>query len=53
MMPAGGKKPDPARPLPDDPPNGIEVYPATTNATVRGPIEYDREPPTNGDHDPL
>jgi hypothetical protein len=53
MMPAGGKKPDAARPLPDDPPKGIEVYAATTNHTVKGPIEYDREPPTNGDHDPL
>jgi hypothetical protein len=53
MLPAGGKKPDPARPLPEDPPEGIEVYPATTNATVRGSIDYDREPPTNGDHDPL
>ncbi len=53
MMPAGGKKPDPARPLPEDPPEGIEVYPATTNKVVDGPIEYDRQPPTNGDHDPL
>ena len=53
MVPAGGKKPDPARPLPEDPPRGIEVYPATTNRTVKGPIEYDRKPPTNGDHDPL
>ncbi len=53
MLPADGKKPDPARQLPEDPPAGIQVYPATTNATVRGPIEYDREPPTNGDHDPL
>jgi hypothetical protein len=53
MMPAGGKKPDAARPLPEDPPKGIEVYPATTNYTVKGPIEYDREPPTNGNHDPL
>ena len=53
MLPAGGKKPDPARPLPEDPPEGIEVYPATTNRTVEGPIEYDRQPPTNGDHDPL
>jgi hypothetical protein len=53
MMPAEGEKPDPARPLPDDPPDGIEVYPATTNKTVRGPIEYERKPPTNGNHDPL
>ena len=53
LLPAGGKKPDPARPLPEDPPEGIEVYPATTNRTVKGPIEYERQPPTNGDHDPL
>ena len=53
MMPAGGEKPDAARPLPEDPPKGIEVYPATTNHTVEGPIEYERHPPTNGDHDPL
>jgi hypothetical protein len=53
MLPAGGKKPDPARPLPEDPPEGIEVYPATTNRIVKGPIEYERQPPTNGDHDPL
>jgi len=53
MMPAGGKKPDAAQPLPDNPPNGIEVYPATSNHTVEGPIDYDRRPPTNGDHDPL
>jgi hypothetical protein len=53
MMPADGKKPDPPRPLPDDPPAGIEVYPATTNRTTREPIDYEREPPTNGDHDPL
>jgi uncharacterized protein DUF3105 len=53
MMPAGGKKPDAAQPLPEDPPRGIEVYPATTNHTVEGPIDYERHPPTNGDHDPL
>ena len=53
MVPADGREPDPARSLPEDPPEGIEVYPATTNASVEGPIEYGREPPTNGDHDPL
>ena len=53
MFPADGKKPDAARPLPENPPQGIEVYPATTNRTVKGPIEYGREPPTNGDHNPL
>ena len=53
MMPAGGEKPDAARPLPEEPPSGIEVYPATTNRTVEGPINYDRKPPTNGNHAPL
>ena len=53
MMPAGGEKPDAARPLPENPPKGIEVYPATTNRIVEGPIDYERHPPTNGDHDPL
>ena len=53
MLPADGKQPDPARPLPENPPEGIEVYPATTNKTTNEPIEYDRSPPTNGDHDPL
>jgi hypothetical protein len=53
MLPADEKEPDPARPLPENPPEGIEVYPATTNKTLKEPIEYDREPPTNGNHDPL
>ncbi|HKH76484.1 MAG TPA: DUF3105 domain-containing protein [Rubrobacteraceae bacterium] len=53
MIPADGKKPDTARLLPEDPPRGIEVYPATTNRSVKGPVEYDREPPTNGDHAPI
>jgi len=53
MFPADGKKPDPARPLPQNPPKGIEVYPATTNRTVEGPINYDRKPPTNGNHAPV
>jgi hypothetical protein len=53
MIPADGKKPDRARPLPEDPPEGIEVYPATTNRSVERPIRYDRSPPTNGDHAPI
>ena len=53
MIPADGKKPDAERPLPENPPKGIEVYPATTNASVEGPIEYERHPPTNGDHAPI
>ena len=53
MIPADGEKPDKARTLPENPPAGIEVYPATTNRTVKGSIRYDRQPPTNGDHAPL
>jgi Protein of unknown function (DUF3105) len=53
MIPADGKRPDRARPLPENPPDGTEVYPATTNKTVKGPIRYDRQPPTNGDHAPI
>lgn len=53
MIPADGERPDRARPLPEDPPEGIEVYPATTNRSIRAPIEYDRRPPTNGDHAPI
>jgi Protein of unknown function (DUF3105) len=53
LYPADGKKPDPAQPLPQNPPKGIQVYLTTTNRTVEGPIEYDRKPPTNGDHAPL
>ena len=53
MIPADGKKPDRARPLPEDPPEGIEVYPATTNRSVKGSVRYDRTPPTNGAHAPI
>jgi len=53
MIPADGKRPDRARPLPENPPEGIEVYPATTNRSVKVPIRYDRQPPTNGDHAPI
>jgi len=53
MIPADGKRPDRARPLPENPPEGIEVYPATTNRSVKGPIEYEHQPPTNGDHAPI
>jgi hypothetical protein len=53
MLPAGGREADPAQPPPENPPEGVVTYPATTNNTVEGRIEYDRNPPTNGDHDPL
>jgi hypothetical protein len=53
MVPAGGKKPDPAQPPPENPPEGVETFPATTNRSVEGDVEYPRKPPTNGDHAPL
>ncbi|CAN5788684.1 hypothetical protein BH23ACT11_BH23ACT11_25920 [soil metagenome] len=53
MTPADGKKPDPAQPLPDNPPEGVKTYPATTNKLVEGKIDYDRDPPTNGKHSPI
>jgi hypothetical protein len=53
MMPADGEEPDEPQAPPQNPPEGVETYPATTNETVEGPIEYARRPPTNGDHDPL
>jgi hypothetical protein len=53
LVPAGGKKPDPAQPPPEDPPEGVKTFPATTNRSVEGDIEYTRKPPTNGDHAPL
>ena len=53
MLPADGEKPDPPQPLPANPPEGIDVYPATTNHTLEGPVHYGRKPPTNGNHAPL
>lgn len=53
MIPADGKKPDEPQPLPEDPPKGVKTYPATTNKLVEGEIEYDRVPPTNGNHSPM
>ena len=53
MLPADGEEPDPAQPLPEDPPEGVVTYPATTNKTVDGEISYAQSPPANGDHAPL
>jgi hypothetical protein len=53
MVPAGGKKPDPAQPPPENPPQGVKTFPATTNRIVNGDVEYTRTPPANGDHAPL
>ncbi|MGB3681504.1 MAG: DUF3105 domain-containing protein, partial [Rubrobacteraceae bacterium] len=53
MMPAGGKEPDPDKPPPENPPEGVKTYPAGTNRNVNVPVDYPREPPTNGDHAPI
>lgn len=53
MLPAGGAEPDPAQPPPENPPEGVRTFPATTNDLVEGDVDYERTPPTNGDHDPL
>lgn len=53
MMPAGGKAKDPSQPPPENPPEGVRTYPATSNRTdVELPISYEQDPPTNGDHTP-
>ena len=53
MLPAGGGEPDPDQPLPENPPEGVVTFPATTNKIVEGEIEYAQSPPANGDHSPL
>lgn len=53
MLPARGLEQAEARPLPEDPPEGIRVFPATTNRLVEGEVDYPQSPATNGDHDPL
>lgn len=50
MTPADGQEPDAPQPLPKNPPEGVKTFPATTNETVDGNIDYARRPPTNGDH---
>lgn len=51
--PASGIGGDEPHPPPSNPPEGVETYPATTNYNVNEPVEYDREPPTNGNHAPI
>jgi hypothetical protein len=51
-MPAGGRQEDPAQAPPEKPPEGTRTFPATTNRNVEGPISYEQDPPTNGDHAP-
>ena len=51
-MPAGGREKDPSQPPPKNPPEGVRTFPATTNRNVEGPVAYEQDPPTNGDHAP-
>lgn len=52
MMPADGQPRDDPQPLPENPPEGVKTYPSKGNALVEGEIDYDRSPPTNGEHSP-
>ena len=51
-MPAGGREEDPSQSPPENPPEGVRTFPATTNRNVEGPIAYEQDPPANGDHAP-
>ena len=51
-MPASGREEDPAQPPPEDPPEGVQTFPATGNGNFEGPLSYEQDPPTNGDHSP-
>jgi hypothetical protein len=50
MLPAGGAERDPAQKPPGNPPEGVETFAASTNDIVEGEVDYERTPPTNGDH---
>jgi Protein of unknown function (DUF3105) len=51
-MPANYREEDRAQRPPENPPEGVRTFPATTNGNYEPPIYYEREPPTNGDHAP-
>lgn len=51
-MPANDREEDPAQAPPENPPEGVQTYPATTNRNIEPPIAYEQDPPTNGDHAP-
>lgn len=53
MMPADGQERDESQPLPENPPEGVKTYPAKGNALVDGDVQYERNPPTNGEHSPM
>ena len=51
-MPASGREEDSAQPPPEDPPEGVQTFPATSNGNFEGTLSYEQDPPTNGDHSP-
>ena len=51
-MPAAGIDEAPSQAPPENPPEGVRTYPATTNRNLSESITYDQDPPTNGDHAP-
>jgi len=51
-MPAAGIDEASSQPPPENPPEGVRTYPATTNRNLGESISYDQDPPTNGDHAP-
>ncbi len=51
-MPANDREEDPAQAPPENPPDGVRTFPATTNRNIGGTISYEQDPPTNGDHAP-
>lgn len=50
MLPAGGKAKDSSQTPPEEPPDGVQTYPATSNKLVEGSVTYEQDPPVNGDH---
>jgi uncharacterized protein DUF3105 len=51
-MPANYRQEDQAQFPPENPPEGVRTYPATTNRNIEPPNSYEQDPPTNGDHAP-
>ena len=51
-MPANYREEDRAQSPPENAPEGVRTYPATTNGNYEPPIYYEQDPPTNGDHAP-
>lgn len=53
VISAGRKAKDPSQAPPENPPEGVQTFPATTNRNVNGQVAYEQDPPTSGDHAPI